>query len=196
MVLHIIGMICIYQSHSINSIIVSEFLVLAIWIAIIHVVKGGMKEEDDHWLSLGMLGRGFLVIILTISITDAMTLGGWLISRILWQLSISLLVLWFARVLIFGVSVCLICHILNGAGELQNGQGIWSHTIGWLVVEPCRPVGKTLSEYLALHFWTGRFANVVHRQTRPPSFNDNDISEDSRISKSQTARSSLVSDVV
>jgi hypothetical protein len=197
MVLHIIGMLCIYRRHSINSIIISELLVLIIWTAIIYVVKGGMKEEDDYWLSIGMLGRGLVVIILTIAVTDAMTLGGWLISRILWQLSAFLLVLWITRLLIFGVSICLICHILSGTCDLQNGQGIWNHVIGWLVVQPCRPVGKTLSEYLALHSWTGRFANVVHHQTRTPSFNDNEISEnDIIISRSLTAKSSLVSDVV
>jgi hypothetical protein len=153
MIFHFVCMLYIYQSDfSINSIVVSELLILFIWIWFVGVIKNGTKQSD-HSKAVqigGVIGRGYTVILLVVCITDAMTLGGWLATCVLWQVPNSswliLMVLWAARFVLWGLSLCVTCHVLYAMDELQTDQGIWFHLLGWSVIEPCCPVGQALLE--------------------------------------------------
>lgn len=131
-----------------NSVVLSQALLIAILTVMI--------QRTDERRLVGMIGRGLVVMVLVTGITDAMTLGGWLATRILWNEQPYwnlLLVLWLMRFLLWALILCLTCHTLSVANELIGdperppSNDIWTHLLAWTVVDACRPVGKMLADH-------------------------------------------------
>jgi membrane associated rhomboid family serine protease len=159
-----------------NSMVLSEILLIGILHWLIRWVVIGTASEVDNNSNhnhsqnynnyshskrmVGIIGRGLIVMVLVVTITDSMTLGGWGATRILWTgrgggaMWTLLLILWSIRLLLWAILLCLVCETLGVANEFVVGgnshnsnDDIWYQLLGWSIVDACRPVGKALGNY-------------------------------------------------
>jgi len=114
--------------------------------------SGGGNSSNLTLLRFGTVGRGYVVFILVTWITDAMTLGGWIATRTLWQVDhglqiwwISLMFVWFLRLISWSIILGMVCRLLTVENEKLN-RGIWFHTLSWSVVEPSNLFGRAVIE--------------------------------------------------
>jgi membrane associated rhomboid family serine protease len=128
-----------------------------------------LNHEQLHEYNrvLGVIGRGLVVALLVVMITDAMTLSGWFVTSILWQSpressALSTTLLWLGqeharnrtafilpvvvsvRLLLLLLTLCLTCHILANANEIGTNDTIFVRVVGWCVLEPAQQVGSRL----------------------------------------------------
>jgi membrane associated rhomboid family serine protease len=165
--LHLVMMVSVIHSGSIstnrrygwmplNSIVLSQVLLLAI--------LAFMIQHTGDKRIVGIIGRGLIVMVLVVGITDAMTVGGWLATRALWRENPYwdlFLVIWSTRFLLWALLLCLTSQTLTLANELVGDPGrgstndIWSRLLEWSVVDACRPVGKALADQGSNFMWQG-----------------------------------------
>jgi membrane associated rhomboid family serine protease len=120
-----------------SSPFVSQALLILILSFLIR--RGGKVKEY-----FGMVGRGYVVLVLVTLVTDGMTLGGWLVTRQVWHNLAIAMTLLLARCLLFWMSLCLVCHGLYASNE-SSSTGTWKHV--WYIMEPCRFFGHWLAEW-------------------------------------------------
>lgn len=142
-----------------SSIVLSQAIIMALLMNTIQSYTRfkGSKSGDRvfsnlTFLRFGTVGRGYVVFILVTYITDAMTLGGWIATRALWQSEqgahawwIALLSLWLLRLISWSLILGLVCRLLTVEDEKLN-KGIWFHTLSWSVVEPSNLFGRAVLE--------------------------------------------------
>jgi membrane associated rhomboid family serine protease len=132
-----------------SSLFVSQALLILILSFLIR--RGGKVKEY-----FGMVGRGYVVLVLVTLVTDGMTLGGWLVTRQVWHNLAIAITLLLTRCLLFWMSFCLVCHGLYAANERDSSTGTWKHV--WYIMEPCRFFGHWLAE------WTPRKRESIRKQ--------------------------------
>jgi membrane associated rhomboid family serine protease len=118
-----------------NSLVVSEALIIFILSALLR-----SKNHNNNNNNIGVVGRGLVVLIVVIWVTDSMTLGGWIITRSLLPrpvLSMALLLL-FTRWVLWWLVLMQIIYLLEMSHDIPS-SGIWHNVLGWVaIVEPSR----------------------------------------------------------
>jgi membrane associated rhomboid family serine protease len=125
-----------------NSIIISELLMIILLSLLVRAmtftqvlvpnVSNNNNNNNNHpFKSIGILGRGYIALCTVTFITDSMTLGGWFATRGLWLSSSSsssssswtiALFLFIIRLILWIVSISIVCHILDCNNEIQDGR--------------------------------------------------------------------------
>ena len=130
------------------SLIVSQVILWMILIALHTVSLSGSSLG-------GTLGRGYIVFVLIVLLTDAMTLGGYLATRILWPQRIWILVGFVGMRLIWNLeSLCLVSlyleqsHQVSSTSSFLSSEGqVFVQLFGKTVIQPSASV---LRFFLAL----------------------------------------------
>lgn len=121
-----------------NSILISECLLIIILSSIMVNNKHKSVTAGSGEHNLGMVGRGYVVLVAVVWMTDSMTVTGWIlfrqpISAIAAAMIVFRWILWYA-------SLCLVCYIIEATNQTLPGS-IWRHVCGWLILDACQPVG-------------------------------------------------------
>jgi membrane associated rhomboid family serine protease len=119
-----------------NSILISECLLIIILSIMVNNHKSATAGSAEH--NLGMVGRGYVILVALVWMTDSMTVTGWIlfrqpISAIAAAMIVFRWILWYA-------SLCLVCYIIEATNQTLPGS-IWRHVCGWLILDACQPVG-------------------------------------------------------
>ena len=149
-------LVAIVASQQFNSILLSHILVCSV----LHCMLCSIADEGDTSNSrFGMIGRGLLVILVILIVTDSMTIGGWVVTRKLWEAQASLFasvlsitpmylkmvpLLLFTRLIILMLMLCLTSFQLANLNETGSHSSIFVRIFGWTVLEPARLVGQQL----------------------------------------------------
>ena len=91
-----------------------------------------------HNETAGLLGRGYVILVLFAAVTDAMTLAGWAATSEMWQYRLaSLVCLWMVRMCgLWGLSLSLICYMLEEQDQMQQQSlSVWHQALQWWVLE-------------------------------------------------------------
>lgn len=91
--------------------------------------------------------RGYIVLATITTITNAMTLGGWTLTRILWPDFWISIMLVSTTILLHLLSICLACHYLkNHSKQIVSSSDnlILVRVFGWTVMEPGQVLGQKL----------------------------------------------------
>jgi len=151
---HLLWMVFIYRNieSSDNSLVLSELLLLSLYSLFVRATNGNhvFRDRNHPLASIGVLGRAYVAFAVVAVVTDSMSLGGWWATMMsatqmpvyLWFLLGSRFVFWIA-------SSSIVCLWLESSNELQpqssdESGGIWTHTFGWSIVDPCLSLGKVL----------------------------------------------------
>ena len=91
--------------------------------------------------------RGYIVLATVTTVTNAMTLGGWTLTRILWPDCWISILLVSSTILLHLLSTCLACQYLKHHSKLMVGSSdnsILVRVFGWTVMEPGQVLGQKL----------------------------------------------------
>jgi hypothetical protein len=96
--------------------------------------------------------RGYIVLASVTTITNAMTLGGWTLTQILWPQCWISLWLVSSTILLHLRSICLACHYLKvyskqvvvNNSSFDEHYSIFVRVFGWTVLEPGQVLGQKL----------------------------------------------------
>jgi len=157
---HALAMIYAYRKDYgfvlINSMVLSELLLVLVYYLFVRSVTIGDSNKNDkvHPLaSLGVLGRAYVTFAVVSIVTDSMAIGGWRAMLRFWETPLFATLLLSTRLPLWVISMAAVCHTLESANEFQNGNasdsvdgGIWRNVLGWTIAEPCLFLGKYLAK--------------------------------------------------